>query len=740
MESLKGQITTAAEARAHIASRICDSASRQSRLGHVELKPHQSSALRRLRRALDEFGGALLCDPVGTGKTFVALGLTSPEESVLVVGPAVLRDMWMRAAEVSGTRVEFLSFESLSRGRTSEAHFNWLVVDEAHHVRNPGTRRYEMLSRLCCRTKVVCLTATPIHNRKRDLESLLALFMGERATTLSAAEVARCVIRRSDLHSLSDIPRTDQVIWCRISADDQIPALLLDLPPPLPPRDGGDGGVLVTHSLIRQWASSDAALIGGLRRRLVRGEALVAALEDGAWPSASELDSWISGDDSVQLAFTSLLAAPTDRSASLLPVVRAHLSALTEALKLARQSSSDDNRASVIRQLRMSHPERKVVVFSQYADTVDGMFMRLSRDGQVGALSGRGGRVAGGALSRNEVLERFAPRASGVSPPRAAEDISLLITTDLLSEGVNLQDAGAIIHLDLPWTPARIEQRLGRIARIGSQHETVISYAFRPPASAETVIRIETILKRKLLDAGFIGDVLPTFAEWLPETSRRDDSPLNTEPLQKLISGWRSEESSSSQSLSIATVQAASCGFLAMVRSADGYRLIGCIGDVISDNPAVVLQCARLCTGADAECSRSLIRVLQVRLEEWLASELALKSAGESSVGRAAVRNKAIRRIERIIRNSRLHERSAVIAKGREARVVLARTFGIHLESRLFQLCQSEDDDHTWLDRVIALGSSISIAHDTLSADSLLVALITFQEPSPAPVARTTAM
>ena len=57
------------------------------------------------------------------------------------------------------------------------------------------------------------------------------------------------------------------------------------LPPPLPVRDGGLGGVLIARSLVRQWCSSDAALESALRRRLGRSLALIAALESGHYPS-----------------------------------------------------------------------------------------------------------------------------------------------------------------------------------------------------------------------------------------------------------------------------------------------------------------------------------------------------------------------------------------------------------------------------------------------------------------------
>ena len=246
------------------------------------------------------------------------------------------------------------------------------------------------------------------------------------------------------------------------------------------------------HSLIRQWASSDAALRGGLRRRSQRGIALIAALESGTYPSHAELSAWATGDDAVQLAFPELVASASDTAADLLPVIREHARGTRKLLEaIGTDSGRDRSRAEILEAIRRKHQGIPIVAFSQYEDTVAAMFRLLARDGGVAALSGRSGRVAGGAITRREVIERFAPRSSGRPPPSRAETVSLLLTTDILSEGVNLQDAGVIVHLDLPFTHARLEQRTGRIARLGSPHGSVFAYLFRPPATAETVARID---------------------------------------------------------------------------------------------------------------------------------------------------------------------------------------------------------------------------------------------------------
>ena len=703
-------IASAEYVRSAIAKRFNSAPAQAMLLGCIELQPHQISALTTLQQSIDEFGGVLLSDPVGTGKTYTALALAPADETVVVVAPAALRDMWTHAAATAQRRIVFHSFESLSRGSTANSECGLLIIDEAHHARNASTRRYAVLSRLCAGKSVVMLSATPIHNRTKDLQALLSLFMGGRAASLSSAEIARCVIRRSHLtRLLIAMPRADEVIWCGVDSDDRVPSVLLDLPPPLPPRDGGDGGALVIHSLIRQWASSDAALIGGLRRRLTRAEAMMSALEDGTWPSRSELSSWISGEDVVQLAFSNLLASPSEQSRTLLPTLHQHRDALANVLRLARESCSDEHRASLIRGLRERHGDRKIVVFSQFADTVAGMFRLLCRDGHVAALSGSGGHVAGGVISRRDVIDRFAPLAMSKAPPRTADDVTLLITTDLLSEGINLQDAGGVIHLDLPWTPARIEQRLGRIARLGSRHARVVSYAFRPPATAAAIIRIETILKRKLQDAGVVVETLPSFGEWTAAVPSAQNSSFSADVLSLVIREWQRFDSAWRDESAVAAAVCAPCsGFLAAYESRGHARMVGCIDGRISDELPVVLRCAQLAGGPSADCSLDGVAQAHAALTGWSDGRKALAGARESSSTRSSGRNKALRRIDRAVSGARLHERAIVVHKAREARMMLDRSFGVHADSELSALCETADSDAVWLDRLVTLARRLT--------------------------------
>jgi superfamily II DNA or RNA helicase len=152
------------------------------------------SAVARIEGAIDQFGGALLCDEVGMGKTFVATAIARSYARRLVVAPATLSSMWTHALRATAIEADFISFEKLSRLRSKpDVEYDLLIIDEAHHARNQSTRRYAQLQELSRRAKLLLLTATPIHNRRKDLSALLSLFLGSRASALTQAAGSLCI-------------------------------------------------------------------------------------------------------------------------------------------------------------------------------------------------------------------------------------------------------------------------------------------------------------------------------------------------------------------------------------------------------------------------------------------------------------------------------------------------------------------------------------------------------------------
>jgi len=720
--------------RAHIAAHHGGDLPPDARLGDIVLRDHQREAAVRLRRAIDRFGGALLADEVGLGKTYTALATMQREKSLLIVAPASLIAMWRNALDRSRVRADTLSFETLSR-RAPQRPAQWdaVIIDEAHHARNPVTRRYAHLASLTRASRVLLLSATPVHNTTRDLGAVLSLFLGSRAERLSAAEIAACVVRRTraDVRGVS-LPGRASPVWCDVPSSPGVLQALLDVPPPCPPRDGGGAGALVTLSLVRAWASSEAALRAALRRRVSRAESLADALRAGRYPNRAELRAWVVGDDATQLAFPELLGDPLVEDLSdLLQSVRAHAAGARHALAIVATTDGamDERRCGILRDIRSRHPGERIVVFSQFADTVREIFARLRADGGVASVTANGALVAGGPLTRSQVLSRFAPVASSTRPPSRAEAIEMLIATDLLSEGLNLQDAAVVVHLDLPWTTARLTQRLGRIWRIGSQHSRVYEYAIAPPAAADQILRVVQVLTQKAGAAwSAIGEsFVPLLASRVPSTvaTASLDRVQAAEALHALIRSWSdssvaprsstsggNDHTCADSTIVVAGARAAINGWIAAVEVAGEPQLVAARapGEATTD-PGCILEVARAAEGAECPAAPSRVERVIRELDLYFDAKRAAADAGVAAVGSRA-RAIASSRIAALAAAAPPHRRPAVSQLAVAARSAVAASRSAGAERLLAALVaprvggEGADAAEAWLERVIEVTES----------------------------------
>ncbi len=450
-------------------ARLGDARVGDAHLGEVHLRPHQVDAVLRLRAALQSHGGALLADAPGLGKTYVALALARDSGGAIVIAPAALRAQWMRSAALAAVRVEWWSLEQLSR-RPVASDIPLLVVDEAHHLRNPRTRRYASAAALAIGKRVLLLSATPVHNRAEDRDALLALFLGPSAGALPAHILAQLIVRREANAAL--LPQRRPVRWLAPPPGPDVSASLRALPPPLPAADGREAAALMRLTLAHAWSSSVAAFDATVRRALHHAAAIDDALAAGCWPTRQELRAWVTTAESSQLAFAALVAAPARGD---LAQARTMLAQHVRALETLRQRlatvRTDDTvaRADLLRRVLAAHPGATLIAFSRYAATVDALWNAMRFEAGVVAITARGVRSAGGGLGRQDVLSALASQA--VQDARAP--LRLVLSTDLLGEGLDLAAASVIVHLDQPWTPARLDQREGRALRLDSPHEAV---------------------------------------------------------------------------------------------------------------------------------------------------------------------------------------------------------------------------------------------------------------------------
>lgn len=669
-------------------------------LGEVRLRPHQVDAVRRLRAALQCHGGALLADAPGLGKTYVALALARDNGGAVVIAPAALRTQWMRAAAHATVRVEWWSLEQLSRRPVASA-APLLVVDEAHHLRNPRTRRYASAAELAIGKRVLLLSATPVHNRAKDRDALLALFLGSAAATLRANVLSQIIVRREAHAAL--LPRRRPVRWLTPPPGPDVRALLRALPPPLPAADGREAAALMRLTLAHAWSSSVAAFDATVRRALHHAAAIDDALAAGRWPTRRELRAWVTTAESSQLAFAALVAAPAHGDITQARTMLAqHVRAL-RTLRIRLVNARDDDtvaRAALLRRVLTAHPGATVIAFSRYAGTIDALWSALRFDVGVVAITARGVRSAGGGLRREDVLSALASRA--IQDARAA--LRLVLSTDLLGEGLDLLAASVIVHLDQPWTPARLDQREGRALRLGSAHEAVTTYAVRPPRGATRLLALATRLrhKRAAMDAsvaaGGTREALLVFIRpWL-------DAPRGGVRLAAVLAGIE--------------------GWVAAVRDASGRErvIVGNYDTVVEDDARLLDVLARVARGNATTPNARHACQARRRIRQWLradgSADLIRARDGDGS-SRATI----AQRLDIALRAAPLNQRAVLQSRIVAALARIATLRGAGCERALTAAAKCATTSEL-LDAVEAIGGSPADKRPAARGSRLLALLL----------------
>jgi superfamily II DNA or RNA helicase len=698
------RVAPASEVRASIAALVLGAEHRHSPIGDITLHAHQREGAERVSRLLNEHGGALLADAVGLGKTFVALAVARGAREPWVVAPAALRELWMDAARRGGVALRFVSVEALGRRGAPRADPDLVVIDEAHHLRSSRTRRFAAARELCASARVLLMSATPIQNRLSDLRVILSLFLGSRAEALTEDELARFIVRRVE----RDVSSSRTMILPALRPPEWLPAVhdadcldrIVALPAPLPPSDGDDGGVLLTYTLVRQWASSRAALEGALLRRVAGARAMEDALVAGRLPSRDELTAWCFEDGAQQLVFPEIaVQSPLVTSAiPLLAQLRRHLSAIRELLAWMETSADpDDARAETLRDVLAAHAGERIVAFSEYADTVSALYRRLAPKERVAMLTHRGGRVAGGPVSRRDLLARFAPDGA---PVPASDRIDLLLTTDVLSEGVNLQRASVVVHLDLSWNPARLEQRVGRLRRIGATRSHVFVYMFAPPAAAERMLQLERRLRQKLGVAarslGLAGAILP---ELRPPDPRAASTSCE-ESIAAALRSWRGGRMVKCETPLAGCVGAPRNGAIACFVHDGSASLVALSGDRVGDARADVAAMVADAGGHDVILEAGVLHAVRARVEQWARRHAVSDVVNRSALHAAHARRELLRRVDTIAGRVPRHTQPRLAPLIRAARTAATARLSAGAERVLEQLSEAAMSDEAWLSAV----------------------------------------
>jgi len=160
--------------------------------------------------------------------------------------------------------------------------------------------------------------------------------------------------------------------------------------------------------------------------------------------------------------------------------------------------AKDDKLQTLIKKLKKDIPKAtgKVLIFTQFSDTAEYLSEQLNPGGRIREIES----IHGSGKNKALVAARFSPNSNPYHKAPEKSEIRILIATDVMSEGLNLQDADVVLNYDLHWNPVRLIQRFGRIDRIGSVNDEVWGFNFLPETELEKTLGLEAVLKNRIQD------------------------------------------------------------------------------------------------------------------------------------------------------------------------------------------------------------------------------------------------
>jgi SNF2 family DNA or RNA helicase len=423
----------------------------------VKLLEHQVDAAYRALFEMD--GKALLADEVGLGKT-IEVGMILKEmhyretdDSVLILTPAQLAKQWQAEMQekfglefVCNYDSEFEGFDAHNhiiasidtaksdRYRHSVLAREWdvLVLDEAHYVKNEETDRYDLIDKLTY-DYAFFLTATPIQNELTDLYNIVSLLrpglFGSRDTFhhYFVNRNQETLVNRDELQNRlgqvmirnrredADIDFTERIIDTRTfepsAAEMDLYNSVSDYVREAYSQDQGQKLVLML--LQKEVVSSPAALEQTIRMQL---------------------------EDRNELTH------------------RNELRTILDKIEAIDTVTKQERLFDIVEEAREHVDMGRVIVFTQFRPTQREVIKALDKQGYT-THAFHGGHSS---QEKEDIVERF------------EEEGGVLVSTDAMSEGRNLQFCNIMVNYDLPWNPMRVEQRIGRIHRIGQKRKVYI--------------------------------------------------------------------------------------------------------------------------------------------------------------------------------------------------------------------------------------------------------------------------
>lgn len=451
-----------------------------------DLAPHQCAAVTRALSLIGRYGGAILADEVGLGKSFVAATVAAHFQrigsDVEMIVPASLTVQWRETLRDFAVEARIITHDALAGDPIVGRGDRLIVVDEAHAFRNRHTQRWCALARRSVCARLLLVTATPICNSVDDLLALVSLIAADDALRLRGVASIDDAFASRDARALDVIVRElvirrerdvlppelrfgalDRRVIRHPVVDAPIDALQFPLSASAP---------LLRQFLGRRLESSPAALLESVRRQRHFYERVI---ESGRPLSRRDYRQAFASDEDAdafqQILFWDLLAPASGID---LDAIRNELRALDEIRTVVEQAG--DAKESLLESALTNDP---TLIFTGSAATARALARRL----YCGLATARDGRGAIEAFRRGS-LDR-------------------LVATDLASEGLNLQRAGVVVHYDIPWNPVKLDQRNGRAHRIGQTRDSVRAIYFLPEARSRVVetVASKNRTRRRILDS-----------------------------------------------------------------------------------------------------------------------------------------------------------------------------------------------------------------------------------------------
>ena len=441
--------------------------------------------LRRFR------GRGMFCDEVGLGKTIEA-GLVLKEyrlrnvaQRVLILTPAALVEQWREELAVKFGLSDFISsadadFRALGpaawgkfprvvasiatarrsdhRAQISQIPYDLVIVDEAHHLKNRASLTWKFVNELQ-RKYVLLLTATPIQNDLDELYNLITLLKPGQLKT--PKEFRKQFVVRGDPRLPKNRGQLRELL-----GDVMVRHSRAQVNLKLPPRQANT----IRLALSPEEAAFYEAVSGFIRTAFAHAPATLSG-EGGIGEKGNltlkQTDRFALLTLQREIGSSPAAAAPTLQSIAARqddPAQRARLLSLAEQAATIPTWAKAEALEKLLTTLfkadpvEKAHPSEKVLIFTHFRRTLDLLAERLQKLGLSFVIYH--GQLT--TEAKNKAIANFEAEAQ------------ILLSTEAAGEGRNLQFCRTMVNFDIPWNPMRIEQRVGRIHRIGQTREVRI--------------------------------------------------------------------------------------------------------------------------------------------------------------------------------------------------------------------------------------------------------------------------